>query len=169
MTYEDSGECCCCCFSPDGKHLAVGSELLLVFDVASGEVITALADAAMDVVTCCAYSADGRSLATGGWDGTLRLWNTADWSCAAELQEGVQIRGCAFYASEGGGPAVVATGAADGAVRIWRGYQCTNGPLAGHTGPVNAVAFFPPRCTRAHLGPAPLPIVAAAPDAAQKT
>ena len=142
LEHEDSGEGWCCCFSPDGGTLAVGAELLLIFDLQTGELAVNPADPWMDAVTCCQYSTDGRTLATGGWDGALRLWNCSNWTCTASLpHSGSQVRGVAIAPGDGPG-VVVATGAADCAVRVWRGGQCM-AVMTGHTGPVNAVAFFP--------------------------
>jgi WD40 repeat protein len=59
-------------FSPDGRLLVTGD----VWDVATGRRVAELTG----VLPTTAFSCDGRSLATAGYDGTIRILETATWT-----------------------------------------------------------------------------------------
>jgi WD40 repeat protein len=79
-------------FSPDGQRLAAGSAdgIAYVWDVESGEQITALQHEDNHYVSTVAFSPDGRWLATGSVYSNINrpdtnkvtLWNTADFTQA---------------------------------------------------------------------------------------
>jgi WD40 repeat protein/serine/threonine protein kinase len=63
-------------FSPDGKHLATGTQTgtVRIWDAHTGQELrkwTAHGENAQSV----AFSPDNRYLATGSWDGTIKVWN----------------------------------------------------------------------------------------------
>jgi WD40 repeat protein/serine/threonine protein kinase/tetratricopeptide (TPR) repeat protein len=64
-------------FSPDGTTLAVGGDILKLWDVATGEQRATFKQAA---VTCLAFSPDGTTLCAGSWrhwETGLKLWDIA--------------------------------------------------------------------------------------------
>ena len=67
-------------FSPDGAILASGSgNTILLWDVDSGEFIATLEGHA-DWVHSVSFSPDGATLASGAGDGTILLWDVAEWT-----------------------------------------------------------------------------------------
>ena len=71
-------------FSPDGKLLAVGggepsrSGEIKIFNVESGQVVTALKDPHSDTVNCVEFSPDGKQLASCAADRFVKVWTVAD-------------------------------------------------------------------------------------------
>ncbi len=62
----------------DDRKVAIGLQNggLKVVDCCTGETLFEDSEAHSDNVSCIAFSADGRRLATGGWDETIRVWDT---------------------------------------------------------------------------------------------
>jgi WD40 repeat protein len=91
-------------------------------------------------VLSLAVSRDGRWLASGSADGTVRLWETADWTLAAVSTEGSQVYGLAF--SPDG--TRLACGCDNNTIRLWdvvrRQPVCV---LHGHEAYVHQVVFSP--------------------------
>ena len=70
----------CTAFSPDGKVLASGGyQTIGLWDVASGTLIRTLT-ADQHAINSIAFSPDGSTLASAGYDGTILLWDTADFT-----------------------------------------------------------------------------------------
>jgi WD40 repeat protein len=131
-------------FSPDGRHLALGSwsyddepwsGTLLLCDAATGVTISTLRGER----SAFAFSPDGAHLVAGSKDNTVRLWDAASGDPVATLDgHGNRVSAVAF--SPDG--MRLASGSGDGAVRLWD--AVSGAPLAtlkGHSGVVFSVAF----------------------------
>jgi WD40 repeat protein len=87
-----------------------------------------------------AVSPDGQWLASGSTDGTIRLWDTSDWTQAAVLTEWSQVYGLAF--SPDG--TRLASGCRNNSIRLWdTAHRQPVGVLSGHAAYVYQVAFSP--------------------------
>lgn len=89
------------------------------------------------------FSADSTRVATAGEDGTVRVWETAGWECGRIYTNHVQPVHCLAFRPRHAG--VIASGSADGTVRIWDADsgQDVAAPLTGHYQPVLSLAFSP--------------------------
>ena len=68
-------------FSPDGTRLAAGSgNTILLWDVETREIIASLKGHADHWVNSVSFSPDGATLASGAGDGTILLWDVAEWT-----------------------------------------------------------------------------------------
>jgi WD40 repeat protein len=91
-------------------------------------------------ISSLAISADGKFLAAASLDGTVTVWDTAEWKETRDLKADEGILTLAF--SPDG--TKLATGGWENVVQIWdmnTGKEL--GGLAGHTAPISSVAFSP--------------------------
>ncbi len=129
-------------FSPCGTWLVAAgdsSRTAQVWEVATRKEVAVLTGHT-DAVYCAAFSPDGKVLATGSDDGTVRLWNTADWTPLGTLRHGVKVHGVAFTPDG----IRLACGCADNTVRLWDVARRREvAELRGHTDYVHSLAFRP--------------------------
>ncbi|WP_329537235.1 NB-ARC domain-containing protein (plasmid) [Streptomyces sp. NBC_01450] len=133
--------------SPDGTWFAVCSNgLVLIRDVASGQITRTFTDHASSVVAV-AVSPDGTWLATGSSAGEVRIWDVSTGRPTRTLSghsgpiKAVAISPDGTWLATGGTRAV---GSEYGEVRIWD--VSTGRPtrtLSGHSSPIKAVAISP--------------------------
>jgi WD40 repeat protein len=103
-------------FSPDGTRLAgAGHGEIRIWSASNGALIERIEDAHGDWVLSLAYSHDGAVLASGSFDGTAKLWNTANWDLLHTLTHAAQVRAVAFSPDS----LTLATGAGAG-IHLWQ-------------------------------------------------
>ncbi|HEU5056196.1 MAG TPA: hypothetical protein VFU21_06715 [Kofleriaceae bacterium] len=138
--------------SPDGSFLATGTEqgVLCLRRLPGGELLQCLV-AHRGRISGLAIDPAGRRIASASWDGEVALWSLPALASLAALDAGGSANAVAF-APDGGRLAIAASAApphprrtADPAARVllWRPVRGGARPrvLAGHTGPVVAVAW----------------------------
>jgi WD40 repeat protein len=140
-------------FSPDGRHLAAGTnarpDYIKVYNAGTGELEKALSGH-RDAVLSLVYSADGKELLSGSYDNTARIW---DATTGAELR---LLRGHEWWvcsATFSPDESRIVTACQDGSVMVWddrdrktdRRLRNLSPVLTflGHSGPVYAASFSP--------------------------
>lgn len=127
-------------FSPDGTLLASGSMdgTVRILEAATGREVQRLAhDGAVLAVR---FLADGRTLVSGSWDGNMRVWDLDASTASLVIPVGEQINGLDVNPEETRVAAVTFQGTA----AVWdvrTGERLLT--LAGHSGPIKAVAYNP--------------------------
>jgi WD40 repeat protein len=111
------------CFSPGAKLLASGNDDLILWDVATGQLVSRAEqpDDQQAWVTAIAFSADGRTVATGHDDGQLRFRDVASQKFLGAIQahpDKPYKKAVSAIAFSPNGE-FVATAGEDLAVRVW--------------------------------------------------
>jgi WD40 repeat protein/serine/threonine protein kinase len=135
-------------FSPDGKHVATGtndrSGFLKLWDAETGKLLQTF-QGHDDSILCVAFSHDGKQLLTSSYDKTARLWNTATGDLVRQLRgHNGWVWAAAFGSVDGKPDQRIVTASQDRTAIVWNaatGRQ--EGLFAGHNGPVFAAAFSP--------------------------
>jgi WD40 repeat protein len=88
-----------------------------------------------------AFAADGKTLATAGWDGTVRLWDTASGQERRRFPGPVTGLEAVAFAADG---RTLAAGGQDGTVRLWDARTGNEaGPPGRNDNAVRSLAFAP--------------------------
>jgi len=104
-------------FSPDGSHLAAGSDQGsgMLWNVGTGTVIADLTGHTR-VVAAHAWTHDGSRLATASYDATIRLWDGRTGAAQRTLSGHSAAVGAVAWSPDG---TRLVTGSDDGTARIW--------------------------------------------------
>jgi WD40 repeat protein len=129
-------------FRPDGARLAVACgeprggppPEVRVFDTATWQQTQTLPGHGGAALL---YAPDGKRLAGGGWDGAVRLWDTATGAVAASFQAHEKGVVALAFGPDG---RLLASAGGDQAVKLWDVAPAA-APHPGHAGGTNAVAF----------------------------
>jgi len=131
----------CVAYSPDGKTLAVGSDVRLVLlDATTLRERSTLLDG-HPMVKDVAFSRDGSTLASAGWERKIRLWDVATGAEQAVLPGHTRKVDAVAFSPNG---KYLASGSEDNTVRVW--YLSANEPVMtfkGFRGAIDSVAYSP--------------------------
>src|SRR5438105_401956 len=126
-------------FSRDGRLLASANDDLTLWDISSGQVLTAIAQHSW--VTALAFADDHSFLATGHDDGMVRYWDATTHHLAHEFRLPKRAISALAFSKDG---KILAAAAEDKTISLWdvaTGKQ--RGKLLGHTDRIPALAFHP--------------------------
>ena len=126
-------------YSPDGRHLAIGSDdkKVLIWDMESGE--SHLFEGHKGKVTSVAYSPDGKFLASGDSDGKIWIWDLVCNKSYILGEHGCSVNSVA-YSPDG---KFLASGDSEGKVWIWNLVCEEIRVLKDHEGEIRSVVFSP--------------------------
>jgi WD40 repeat protein len=103
-------------FSPDGKHLAIGTlHAVHLFDAATGKELRQLAGPNV-FGGAAAFAPDGKVLATGTFDGTVRLWDVATGTVLREVAGHDLLVSSVAFSADG---KLLASASFDSTVLLW--------------------------------------------------
>jgi WD40 repeat protein len=141
---EGSGPISGLAFSDGGMFLAVADESRTIKLWGwEEEALLRTLEGCTDRIEAIAWSPDNKRLASAGWDRSVRLWNIRAGELIAMLNDhSLKVLSVAFAPGSDG--KLVASGDADGVVRIWDAESLTvKSKLLGAAGAVSRLAFSP--------------------------
>jgi WD40 repeat protein len=128
-------------FSQDDRLLAACyDDLITVWDTTIGREIDASPLCHRGLIYSMAFSRDSRFLASGGWDRTVRIWDTTTWKPAQVFIDADAAPQAVTFSPDG---QFVAWGATDCAVKLWNRNTDELHTFRGHLGNIRSVAFSP--------------------------
>ena len=138
-------------FSPDGTHLASGSEdtTVRLWDIANDDKPITLRKHT-GWVNVLAFSPDGKLLASGSTDKKVQLWDTATGEPLDTFTGSINGITSLTFSQDGN---TLASGSGDGTIRFWNIKTGTLRPIhiTGHTEWVPAVTFIKDSTTLASV------------------
>ncbi|KAG9075842.1 hypothetical protein FS749_012450, partial [Ceratobasidium sp. UAMH 11750] len=133
----------CVAFSPDGAHIAAGSDdaTIHVWNVLTGQTVGAPFKGHTGPIRSLAYSPDGKNIATSSTDGTIRIWDTH----TGRMEELFKVRAGTVSSVVYLRDDALISGSADGTIRFESaGYSRFSTPLRKClTGAVHSIALLP--------------------------
>ncbi len=111
------------CFNPSATVLASGNDDLILWDVATGQLISRIEQPAGPEawITALAFSADGRTVASGHDGGKVRFWDVAAHTFLGEIQAhpNAPVKKAVSAIAFAPNGAYLATAGEDLIVRVW--------------------------------------------------
>jgi WD40 repeat protein len=129
------------CFSPRAELLASGNDDLILWDVATAQLVNRIAQPSW--VTAVAFDATGKTLASGHDDGTVRFWDAATQKFLGQVTACTRPLPVSAVAFSPRGD-FVATAGEDRVVRVWDAttHKLT-AELVSHTDRIPGLAWSP--------------------------
>jgi WD40 repeat protein/serine/threonine protein kinase len=132
-------------FSPRDHHLLASADAdsrVRLWDVNKGQELRLLEPHHAARCTCVAFSPDGKLLASGGWDRTIKVWETDAWKPLHDLPNPTgAVQSVAFSPDCRPNARRLAWGGTDGLVKVWDEATHEVHTFRGHTGWAQSVAF----------------------------
>lgn len=126
-------------FGPGATVIASGNDDLLLWDVASGQLLNRIEQDSW--VTAIAFSTDGRIVASGHDNGRVRFWDVASYKYLGEIAAHPGAVSAIAFAPHG---EFIATAGEDRVVRVWDEFTHKKvADLHSHTDRVPALAWSP--------------------------
>jgi len=128
-------------FSPDGQHLAVAADGIIIREINSGIEIKPLPIYHDPFIFHLTYSPNGDRIATASWDGTAKVWDAVN---GQELLTLVGHTNRLYEVNFSPDGTKLITASEDQTAKVW---DATSGQeiltLSGQTGTIQGIAFSP--------------------------